>query len=110
MEASEVSQVVDKLAEKIGVAADKLAPLGAEAVRQVSMVGLVQTIVFGVACAACMVVGSGALAAYEANEDVAVFYEVVGGVSVVMGLLLLMPLYYGLSRWLAPIPWLIRWR
>lgn len=41
MDATQINEVVDKLAEKIGVAADALKPIALETVRQVQLRGLV---------------------------------------------------------------------
>ena len=107
MDANAVNAVVDKLAEKIGGAADKLAPLAAEAVRQVQALGLAYTIV-GALCVAFAAFAFTMCLRYvrkagETNEEVNCIAAVVCGV---LGLWCLTGglggLLAGLCRWLAP--------
>ncbi len=48
MDASQVNEVVDKLAEKVGIAADKLQPLAEQAIREYQMSQIVGAVVAGV--------------------------------------------------------------
>ena len=56
MNANEVGQIVDKLAEKMGVAVEKIQPLAEEIVRQYQARALAQVVICGlIACALCVV-------------------------------------------------------
>jgi len=98
---------VDKLAEKIGGAADKLAPLAAEAVRQVQALGLAYTIV-GALCVAFAAFAFTMCLRYvckagETDKDADAVTAVVCGL-LGLGCLIggLGGLLAGLCRWLAP--------
>ena len=53
MDANEVGQVIDKLAEKLGVAVEKLTPLAEEYVRQIVMTGWAYLVIAVV----CLILG-----------------------------------------------------
>ena len=112
MDANSVNQVVDKLAEKIGVAADKLMPLGEETIRQVQARGLMQAGIGAMFLLVPVVLG---LLCWRYNKKLDAMKSsdvcplmatgfVVGGIALIIGA---MVAYYGMSEWLAPLPCLL---
>lgn len=111
MDANAINQVVDKLADKIGVAADKLMPLGERALREVSGAGLATAIVgvllLGVAALSAILCRRAFPKSITLPPDDSVPYiaaSIVGALAtvgcVVGGLL---AIYHGLIMWLAPL-------
>ncbi len=109
MTGNEVTQVVDALAEKLGMAADKLQPIAEETVRQVTLSGKIGC-AFGLAlCAIALFLGLLIPIVIKKecldNEDLVI--PLLGlctfGALLVGGL----AIYSGLVRWLAPLPHLL---
>ena len=107
MDAQQVGEVVDKLADKIGIAAEKIQPIAEETVRQVSCKGM---IIFGIG-AFLLLIGIVALGVCyktgkKALEDDDYFPGAV--ISGVVCLLLfvtgMVTLLDGLILWIAPLP------
>ena len=67
MEAEQVGQVVDKLAEKIGVAAEAFKPVAEEAMRQATMRAIVWSVFAGIALVA-LLTAARALGRYAKNH------------------------------------------
>lgn len=118
MDPNVVNQVVDKLAEKIGIAADKLAPVATEAIRQVSALGSWYCLMASV-CAVVVLICAG-----QIQRAAAAYYEEHGpaygkdalcaarvSVCVFIGLLLFFVgirlVAEGLPRWIAPLAYLL---
>jgi len=101
MQASEIGQIVDKIAGKLGVAADKLQPLGEEVVRQVMLRGMVLSAI-GVAMLTLSAV-SGAIAYRKRDGDANHLMPFVMAClfSAFLGALLL---GNGVPEWIAPLP------
>jgi len=128
MDAGQVGNAVDKLAEKLGVAVDKIVPIAVETVRQVSNRGLAKAICFAAPCFLATIVclcylrhTRSTLTALKGQEgdyerrrdwlrecDVArlcvTCWRVISFVPVMLGCMLAYP---GLSQWIAPIPYLL---
>lgn len=46
--ADQVTTIIDKLSEKVGLAADKLAPIASDVIRQTQTLGMVETLAGGI--------------------------------------------------------------
>lgn len=113
----QINQVIDKLAEKIGVAASELAPLAEETIRQVSAKGLAFMISSVVLIIPAYVflrlarsAGRGAIQATAASKDdsgyvVGAVFSGIGAMGCLTGALSIF--FHGISAWLAPIPYLL---
>ncbi len=109
MEASQVTEVVDKLAEKIGRAAESLALIAEEAVRQVSVRGLtyVGLGVLGlVAAAALAQLTVRTLPELDEADKPPVAVCGIGLAITALGFAVA-GIITGISQWLAPIPYLL---
>lgn len=113
MEPNVVNQVVDKLAEKIGIAAEKLAPVAEEAIRQVSHLGIANTILgFLCLCATAILCRT----AWRSCKCVDRHSEAecavgLGAICAIAAMVLccigIVTVNIGLSQWLAPLPHLL---
>lgn len=117
----QVTTIVDKLSEKVGLAADKLAPIAEEVIRQTQTLGMVSTL----AGIAIMLVGflvtwklilirkQAIIQAVKDGEqnpvDACIGYTIltvtVPTVVLVASLLFLIE---GVYRWIAPLPYLLK--
>lgn len=110
MTGDEINKVVDNLAEKLGVAADKLQPLAEETVRQVQVRGLMNALI-AVAVAA-MIVAAGwrvrVQAAKRLDASDAVQVEMASWFITVLAVTIaLIPFCNNLSQYIAPLPYLL---
>ena len=113
MDGSELNTVVDKVAEKIGMAAEKLAPIAEEVVRQVQARELFQGIVF----AAGFILFAGyalhcarhARAEFAACQDIekCAGWVIPAIASAFLALFSVPPAIISFSRYLAPLPYLL---
>lgn len=71
MDANDVNQVVDKVAEKLGMAVEKVAPLCEQVIREFQMVSIMQAVGCFLMAAAVLVAGRqlSRWCARERNED-----------------------------------------
>ena len=110
MEAGQVSEVVDKLAEKIGVAAEQLAPIAEETVRQVSIRGIAYAGLGVLGLLVATVLAKMAICVVSKMDDGEVKVIVIAIVLVAICLVLgfsIAGIVSGISQWLAPIPYLL---
>lgn len=119
MDSMEIGKVIDKVVEKVGVAADALQPLAEETVRQVSVRGLTQAITAAVTCVivvsflfwifyACARRAK-FLATRGKNDDEQLLPSIVGSVFAAFGMVITISTFGnlvidGLNAWVAPIP------
>ena len=118
MDAGQVNEVVDKLAEKMGVAVDKIVPIAGETVQQVANRGFLLAgfgFILLVFCVTGIVVGMKYLLGHHevrpktrlTREDA----EDIGFVCVIIGLFVatiaIYVIFAGLSQYVAPIPYLL---
>ena len=111
MNADALNQVIDKLAEKAGVAADALKPIAQELIAQTRAIGMAYVIVGCVAFMACGILAALFCQAVkqvgEANHQAKDRFIVKAAISAVLGMVALVcglaGVITGLPMWLAPL-------